>query len=488
MSYNPSVSQPPMQLSPLVIAAGGLLLGVAFAFTGLAGMFVAVALCVPFVFGAVAASFPAWTLGAAIWCLALVPFSWGLQTAVLPKLFGDEALLLLYLAVFPVLYLFTGRSWRHGFRALYIGLGLFLLTQALSFVYPSDLVSFRNFIETYVLGALLLVLVLQEASNSDSEIIARFIVWATVVIAVLSIVERIFQRNPVMENSNALYASAELVKITEGVYRPYVSFFHPSEAGTFMAMGVPFAVRAWLARRSWASALGLVIITVGLSVNATRGVWLGVAVAALFALRRPLRAIAISAPVALFVGWVMYVAFGSTPFFRRLTDPIDLLYRFEYWKIALRIVAGHPLIGVGHMQFKKIYLQYVTHLSVNFDISTVFVADSIFLTTPVEHGLLGLISLLALLIYAYYRLRKSRTALSLRGLDAKASMVRCSELALIIYAVTGCLADVNQFTKVTKYFFILLGLGLAQGVGSASPDGVKVVEHAAEPAPQGQCV
>ena len=482
MSYTPSVSRPAVQLSPLLIAAGALLLGVAFAFTGVAGMFVAVALCLEVVFGGVAASFPAPTLGAAIWCLGLVPFHWGLQTGVFPKLFGDEALLLLYLAVFPVLYLFTDRSWRHGFRALYIVLGLFLLTQAVSFVYPSDLVSFRNFIETYILGALLLVLVLQEASTSDSETIARFIVWATVLIAALSIVERIFQRNPVMENSNALYASAELVKITEGVYRPYVSFFLPSEGGTFMALGAPFAVRAWLVRRSWASALALVIITAGLSVNATRGVWVGIAVAALFALRRPLRVIATSAPAALFVGWIIYATFGSTPFIRRLTDPSDLLYRFEYWKIALRIFAVHPLLGVGHMQFKKIYLLYITDLSkvVNFDISTVFVADNMFLTTLVEHGLLGLISLLALLTYAYYLLRKLRTALSLRGLDAKASMVRCSELALIIYAVTGCLADVHQFTKVTKYFFILLGLGLAQRVGSASPGGVTMIEHATE--------
>jgi O-antigen ligase len=202
-------------------------------------------------------------------------------------------------------------------------------------------------------------------------------------------------------------------------------------------------------------------------------------VAALFALRRPLRAIATSAPAALFVGWVIYAAFRSTPFIRRLTDPIDLLERLEYWKIALRIIAGHPLLGVGHMQFKKIYLQYVTDVA-NFDISTVFVADNMFLTTSVEHGLLGLISLLALMIYVYYLLRRQRTALSLRGLDAKASMVRCSELALIIYAATGCLADIHQFTKVTKFFFILLGLGLAQGVGSARPGAVKMIEHAAE--------
>jgi O-antigen ligase len=477
----------PSRLMPLAIIATAVVLGVAFTFTGISGIFVAAALCLPVVFGLVAANFAASTLGAAICCLGLMPFEWGLQTGVLPKLVADEVLLVLYLAVFPALYLFTGRVWRHGFRTLYIVLGLFLLAHALSFVYPSDLVSFRNFIETYVLGAMLLVLVLQEAANANSETIARFVVWTTVLIAALSIVERIFQRNPVM-GTNELYASAELVRITGGVYRPYVTFFLPSEAGTFMALGAPFAVREWLVKRSWTSALLLVLIAAALWVNATRGVWVAVVLAAVFASKRPLRYVMTSVPVALLAGWVMSIVFGSTPFFKRITDPSDLLYRLEYWKIGARIFAGHPLVGVGHSQFKKVYLQYVTDLSnvITFDISTIFVADNMFLTTTIEHGLLGLIALLAFLIYVGFRLRTTRIELTRQGQDAKASLVRCVEIALVIYTATGFLADVNQFSKVTKYMFILLGLGLAQGVGLAASGRVQIIEAITQPALQAQ--
>jgi hypothetical protein len=488
MSYSSYAPHSPSYLPALAITAGAVILGATFTFTGVAGIFVAAALCLPVVFGVTAANFAAPTLGAAICCLGLVPFYWGLQTGVLPKLFGDEALLLLYLAVFPVLYLFTDRKWRPGFRVLYLVLGLFVFVNLLSFVYPSDLVAFRNFIETYLLGALLLVLVLQEAANSNSETIVRFIVWTTILIAALSIIERIFQRNPWMENANELYASAELVRITEGVYRPYVSFFLPSETGTFMALGAPFAVRAWLARRSWDTTLTVIIIAAALLLNATRGVWVAVIVASIYASRRPLRVVMTSAPVVLIVGWIAMAGFGSTPFVKRLTDPRDLLYRLEYWKIGARIFAGHPFIGVGHLQFKKVYLQYVTDLSsvITFDISTIFVADNMFLTATVEHGLLGLFSLVGLLIYAGYLLRKSRKELSRQGLDAKASLVRCTETALVIFTVAGCLADVNQFTKVTKYMFILLGLGLAQGAGLVNSGKVPTVESVAQPALQGQ--
>ena len=249
----------PMSIRSLVIwATAALLLGCTFALAGLASIYVAIAFAAVFVFAAVVARYPAPVMGAAIWFLALFPFSWGIQTGVVPKFFGDESLLLLYLAVFPFLYLFTERLWRHGFGTLYIVLVVFVFTQALPFTVAKDLVAWRNFCETYVLGALLCVLFLQESFNSDAEPVATSIVWVTLIIALMSIVERIVQRNPIMEHSiDILYLSPEIARITEGVYRPYTTFFHPSEAGTFMALGVPFAVRKWVQRKSWFSLLVL---------------------------------------------------------------------------------------------------------------------------------------------------------------------------------------------------------------------------------------
>ncbi len=465
-------------------AAIAVLMGGAFAITGLAGIFVSAALASWVLFGALAAKFPTAAMGVAIWCLGLAPFNWGLETGVIPKLFGDEALLLLYLASFPFLYLFTKRSWQPGFGGLYLLLAVLLCTQALSFAAGIDLIAFRNFVETCVLGALLLVLFLQESSNSNPEAITKFVVGVTVTVAALSVVERIVQRNPIMEQ-DPLYLSPELARITEGVYRPYVTFFHPSEAGTFMALGVPFAVRVWLERKSWLAFMGLLTLAAGLFVNATRGVWVGVLIAGLLELRNALLLISATVPIAALGGWIGYAVFKNTPFMQRAADPEDLFSRLEMWRIAGKIFLAHPLLGVGHMQFGAVYLDYVRELSnyAHFDISTVFVADNMFITTIAEHGFLGVASLVAFLLFIGHLLRNLRKKLQRSGDGARAAFVRCCELALVIYVVSGCFADVQQFTKATKLTFILIGLGLAEGVRQAPSHGsAAMTEHTSEPA------
>ncbi len=320
--------------------------------------------------------------------------------------------------------------------------------------------------ETYVLGALLLVLVLQEIANSNPETIANSVVWLTVAIAALSIVERIVERNPMMEHSiDITYLSPELARITEGVYRPYVSFFHPSEAGTFMALGVPFAFRRWTQRRSWLSLLALATIFAGLFVNATRGVWFGVAIATVLLVQNAWLVVASLAPLAAVGGSIAYLAFASTPFMQRLTDPNNLYSRFVYWSLASKIFVTRPIVGVGHMQFKTVYLDYVQDLSnvAHFDIAKVFVADNMYLTTTVEHGLLGLATLIGLIVAAALLLKHFRTRLLALGNTREASLAQCALQALVIYAGTGCFADLNLFTKATKYIFILVGLGLGAG-------------------------
>jgi hypothetical protein len=406
-------------------------------------------------------------MSAAVCCLGLYPFSWGLQTGVVPKLFGDEVILILYLAAFPFLYLLGARAWRSGFGKLYISLFGFVFLQALSFLGSArDLVAIRNFLETFVLGSLLLVLFLQEGSNSSVEPVGASIVAVTTVIAALSFVELIVQRNPIMEHSTDIfYLSPELARITEGVYRPYVSFFHPSETGTFMALGAPFAIRFWMRRKDWLSTAVLVIIASGLIVNATRGVWVGVTIGVLILFRRARALFAAAVAAAVVIGMIAYLGFGSTPFFQRLTDPNNLYSRFEYWRLAVRIFLAHPMVGVGHMQFKTVYLNYVQDLSnvAQFDIAKVSVVDNMYLTTLVEHGFIGLSALLGLLIASWRLMADRRQELVARGLLVPASFVRCSEVALWTYAVTGFFADVNQFTKATKLVLILVGLGLAAG-------------------------
>lgn len=462
-----------------IVSAGAwtalaLLAGCGLALTGLAGVYAALALAILVVFGAAAEQRPAAAMTVSLWCLGLCPFVWGLRSGVLPKLFGDEALLLLYLACFPYLYLSGARSWRRGFGWLYAGLALYVGAEALSFAAaPKDLIAYRNFLETSVLGALLLVLFLQEAANAEPEKMGTAVVWLTVAIAVLSLVERIAQRNPIMEHvTDITYMSPQLVRLTMGAYRPYVSFFHPSEAGAFMALGAPFAARNWMRRRSAASAAALIALAGGLFVNATRGAWIGAAAAMLLLSRDIWKSLlAIAAAGALGAG-VAYAGFRDSPFVERMLNPNNLYSRFEYWGVALRAFADHPLIGVGHMQFRQVYLSYIQDVSnaAHVDLVKVYVVDNMYLTTLVEHGVIGFTALLGMLALVAATLRRQRRELARRGFGAEESFVRCAELALVAYAVTGMFADVNLFTKATKYFFILAGLGLAAGCRLDEPE------------------
>ena len=455
--------------SVIAWAAAAVLLGCIVALSGLPGLYAIILLATLIIFAAIALRFPALTLGASLWSLALVPFSLGITTGVLPKLFGDEALLLLYLAVFPVLYLARSRTWHTGFRFLYGMLALFVFAECISMLAGSDLVAFRNILETDVLGALLLVLFLQESANAKhTEFITDSVIWLVVLIAALSIIERVIQRNPLLEhNPTFAYMSPEIVHLTQGVYRPYVSFFHPSETGTFMALGVPFVLRRWTQRHSFISFAMLAILAGGVAVNATRGVWVGVAVALLLLARRPWLIVVSAIPILSVSALVTFFIFRTAPFMQRLTDPNNLYSRLVYWMLALKVFAYHPAIGIGHMQFKNLYIAYVHDISntAHFDISKIFAIDNMYLTTLVEHGMVGLIALVATLIFLGVSLGKLRKSLLKSNLPEIASLLRCSQLALITYAVTGCFADVHEFTKVTKFIFALVGLGF--GIGAS---------------------
>jgi O-antigen ligase len=207
------------------------------------------------------------------------------------------------------------------------------------------------------------------------------------------------------------------------------------------------------------------MIAAGLFVNATRGVWFGVAIATLLLVRNAWLVLAAVTPVAAVGGTIGYLAFQATPFMQRLTDPNNLYSRLVYWSLALKIFVAHPILGVGHMQFGKVYLDYVQDLSnvAHFDIAKVSVADNMYLTTTVEHGALGLATLIGLVIAAAMLLKSFRTRLLALGKVREAGLAQCALQALVIYAASGCFADLDLFTKATKYIFILVGLGLGAG-------------------------
>lgn len=457
--------------------AAALVLGCTAALAGLPFLYGFMGLTLLVIFAGIVTHYPTAVMAASVWALALCPFSFGIETGVLPKVFADEILLLAYIAILLPLYWTTNRVWQTGVSKYLLIVAGFVFCQCLSMLIHTDLVAFRNMLETYILGPMLLVVFLQEAANTDcDEWFSKAVVWLTVLIAVLSVVERVLQRNPVLERMELeggfQYLSPQIVAITEGVYRPYVTFFHPSETGTFMAMGLPYAVRGWMRQRSWLSAVEILLIVAGLGVNATRGVWVGIALSLLLLARRPIMILVSTIPVVSLGGFLAYVALKSTPFMQRLSDANNLLGRFIYWQLGAEVFSDNKILGVGHMQFQKVYLDYVHDQSeiAQISITQIRVIDNAYLTTLAEHGIVGFLGLIALFICTGILLKRFRTRLSDLGLARQASLVQATQLVLVIYAVSGFFADVNEFTKVTKFFFILVGLGLGTAMRSLRAD------------------
>ena len=463
-----SLGQTPIRLRSVagwLIAA--LVLGCAAALAGPLFLYSFIGIALFVIFTGIVTRYPAAVMIASVWALALCPFSFGIETGTLPKLFADEILLLAYIAILLPMYLVTDRVWQSGANKYLLIVAGFVFCQCLSLPVRSDLIAFRNMLETYILGSVLLVVFLQEAANTDcDEWFSKAVVWLTVLIAVLSVVERVLQRNPILERmeleSGYQYLSPRIVAMTEGVYRPYVTFFHPSETGTFMALGLPYAIRGWMRQRNWLSAVEILLIVAGLSVNATRGVWVGAALSLLLLARRPLLIVVSAIPVVGLGGLFAYVALRSTPFMQRLLDANNLLGRFIYWQLGADVFSDNKLLGVGHMQFQKIYLDYVRDQSeiAQISITQIRVIDNVYLTTLAEHGIVGLVGLITLLICTGILLKRFRTRLLDLGLVRQASLIQATQLVLVIYAVSGFFADVNEFTKVTKFFFILVGFCL----------------------------
>jgi len=411
------------------------------------------------IFVAFAMKFPVYAMGAGICSLGLFPFTWGLQTGMSYTLFADESVLILYLLAFPFLYLVTNRVWQPGFMNLYIALGVLVCTLGVSLAAAPDIFAVRTFLSTFGIGVLLLVLFLQEGSNSNPEETGEFVVWIIVLVAALSLIERVVQRNPFVEHT-PLYMSAEFVRINHGAYRPYVSFFHPSETGAVMAVGNPFVLRAWPRRRSLLSLLCVGIVAAAILVNATRGVWVGLFVAALVAVsgvRNARKWLSMLLALAIAAGTSGYLMLRNAPFFQRLSDPTDLYERLHTWVVAAQLLLAHPLFGIGSFNLVKAYVEFTG------DSKGGFTADNMFVSTLAETGLLGFVSFVTILALSLALLRRYRKDLAAYGLSVESSFVRCTELALICYIFTGCFADTQSFRKLAKFIFILIGLGLAQG-------------------------
>ncbi|GAB6162758.1 O-antigen ligase family protein [Desulfothermus naphthae] len=409
--------------------------------------------------------------------LGLCPFFFSIDVGSLPAVYLDEVIFIFYAIYFIISYFILKNSELYlGGKWISISIIFLLFIHSISFFTGVlKIVALRNFVETYVWGTILFYIFLNETDNDNINSIICVLATVTIILCIFTILEKITEQNPVLALLNKIsyfqhmkgltgykYFSPQDVKLAGGVYRPYTIFFHPSEAGTFMAMGISFVVYRFRYSSKILKTLVFGIVSLAILLNFTRGVWVGVAVA-LFIFYRPARKLAL---FLVLPSCLLLITLWSIrqhdPFIKRLLDPTNLYARFFYWDVAWNILKNNFWVGIGHMKYQEIYLNYINTLgpNVTINVKQVFVADNVYLTTLVEHGILGLVSLLNLIVVVFYQLKKSYNTFI--KIDQKKSYILLACMfSLTVYLAAGLFADVHQFIKVTKLFFIVMGIGFS---------------------------
>lgn len=413
-------------------------------------------------------------LGLIIVLVALAPFFLSVRIIPgVPKLYIEDVIVLNYAGFMVISYgLFRTKR-------LHLGSGLFLaifflffLCAATSFMtIPPAETAYRNFTETFILGLVCYFIFVNEINESNVSTLMNVLGTTSLILAVAVCFEGALQKNPIMEYaerffSDFVYIDPETVRNLRAYYRPYGVYFQPSETGTFLVMGFPLVyhmVRNWQTPLKY---LTLAVATAGIVVNYTRGAWIALAVTLVLCnfrrIRRFLPAMALAGALVLSFA---YMTAGNSAFVQRFSDPSNLYTRAYYWQLGLNIFMEEFPFGIGHMNFENHYMDYVDTVPApnGLNVKQIFVADNIFLTTMVEQGFLGLLTLFGIYGIAIWQLLRMIHLLRFKGDELNAGRIGILLQVLIIYILAGFFADVQLFAKVSKIFFLVIGMGMAIG-------------------------
>ncbi len=395
---------------------------------------------------------------------ALSPFYIGIDFGgKIPKIYITEIFFLIYFIYFILIYfLFKIKNFSFQKEIFFVFLILIIFQSISFFNNETDYVKIRNFFETYVFGIFLFVIFYNEITEKNYEKFINIIIWVTTIISIFVLIEYFFKYNPILsfaKKLNFFYISPEVAERLNAFYRPYAMFSSPSTLGTFLAMSFPFFIYNIKNRNKWYILL-LIITLAAVILNYTRGVWVALFLSTMLYYKRLRKLIPFFLIIGILVYYISFKYLIDYPFFKRLTDPKNLVIRMAYWKIAIEILKEKFLYGIGHLNFKDHYLYYIekSPFSFNFNFKEIYVADNIFLTTIVEHGILGLFSILLLFYYFFKNLLKcSKKILYIN--NKYTDFLKICAFSLTIYVIAGFFADVHLFIRITKYFFIIAGSG-----------------------------
>lgn len=140
--------------------------------------------------------------------------------------------------------------------------------------------------------------------------------------------------------------------------------------------------------KAWLSGLQLALIGTGLLTTLSRGAWLGAFFSSVFygLGSKQVRKILLVAMIS-----VVIIAALVTPFQTRLKSIFSIernMDRITIWKITLKMIADHPILGIGTSMFSSHWDK--TYRPSEFSVSIAY-AHNIILQIAAEFGIIGLI-------------------------------------------------------------------------------------------------
>ena len=243
-------------------------------------------------------------------------------------------------------------------------------------------------------------------------------------------------------------------------------FGHPNLLGGFLALAIPSMVALAASERLWWRRLSGYLLVIaamaGLVLTYSRGAWLGTGVGLLILLPVLKRGFWLILGAVLLGPVLVGMVTSSDAVLARLesiaaagSDPA-LMERLEIWGMAFRLVAEHPLLGVGLGNFQAAYgrLMVPDLPLLTYPLELPEHAHNLFLNLAVEVGLVGVSAFAWLLAVAFLRVRQIK-----RFADWRVGVWSMGLAAGLVAISVQALVDVVVYQGfVAILFFTYLGV------------------------------
>ena len=343
------------------------------------------------------------------------------------------------------------------FSHMQLPLAVFLLWGIAGIYGALDVGTAIKVLSIFVMGASV-YLVTSQTIRSPEE--AHGIMWAAAVTVGITVLYTVVA---------GFGGSLSYVETDEGgvAYTRFAGIFgHPNALGGFLALAIPPMVALAASETAWWKRLSGYLLIIGamagLVFTYSRGAWLGTGVGLLILLPVLKRGFWLILGAVLLGPVLVGMVTSSDAVLARLesiaaagSDPA-LMNRVEIWGMAFRLVAEHPLLGVGLGNFQAAYgrLMVPDLPLLTYPLELPEHAHNLFLNLAVEVGLVGVSAFAWLLAVAFLRVRQIK-----RFADWRVGVWSMGLAAGLVAISVQALVDVVVYQGfVAILFFTYLGV------------------------------